>query len=152
MRGARQQPADSQTLINLLMTFADEALKVKGSFNPISATMNRQGETALNTEYAMREELRARDVAATLTAGILERLRRGEVRTAAIAAMVLYGKSDSDERSTAVQVHVEQEDGYCADVFMPYRIRGGMLRRPRDTVRVRFSQPVAQESVRVFFP
>ncbi|HEY3988736.1 MAG TPA: hypothetical protein VGM02_05510 [Acidobacteriaceae bacterium] len=65
---------------------------------------------------------------------------------ALLMAPVFYGRSGSGERSTAVRLHVETREGYCADIFMPYRIRTGWRRRGRPPNRVHFSHPVAQES------
>ena len=151
MKAGNRKPEQSQMLINALMVYADGALKTHAGFNPIGAVLDRSGGTTLLHEYARREEMPAQLVTELLTAALRDHVAGGQLAAAALASMVLFGKRGSDERATAVQVHVEQSDGYCADIFMPYRIRGGMFRRRSDKVRLRFGQPVAQESTQQFW-
>ncbi|HEY1577227.1 MAG TPA: hypothetical protein VGF82_09180 [Terracidiphilus sp.] len=70
----------------------------------------------------------------------------GSVTAAILAAPVLYGRGGSGERSPAVRLHIEAVDGYCVDIFMPYRIRSAWRRSPSARNRVHFSHPVAQQS------
>jgi hypothetical protein len=181
--------SDAQVLMNFLMNEAQGRLKAQGGFQPFAAAMAEQGTLSLLAgEHPA--ETPARVMAERLTAqlrsliesgmetGIEARIEiriktgseAGGMRAAGLAADVSFGKQNSGERADAVRLHIEHRNGYCADIFVPYKIRTS--RRNPDALnrdsqnrdaqnrdaqnrdaqnRVRFSHPVAQESDRRFW-
>jgi hypothetical protein len=167
---------DAQVLMNFLMDEAQRRLKAQGGFQPFAAAMAAEGTLSLLAgEHPA--ETPARVIAERLTAQLRSLMeagiesatqagcKAGGMRAAGLAADVSFGKQNSGERSDAVRLHIEHRDGYCADIFVPYKIRTS--RRNPDALhrnaqngdaqnrdaqnRVRFSHPVAQESDRRFW-
>jgi hypothetical protein len=168
------------------MDEAQGRLKAQGGFEPFAAVMAEQGTLSLlagehpadTPARVMAErltaQLRSLMEAGMMEAGMMEAgiesgtqagSEAGGMRAAGLAADVRFGKQNSGERSDAVRLHIEHRDGYCADIFVPYKIRTSR-RNPdaqnqdaqnrdaqnRDAQnRVRFSHPVAQESDRRFW-
>jgi hypothetical protein len=163
--------SDAQVLMNFLMNEAQGRLKAQGGFQPFAAAMAEEGALSLLAgEHPA--EIPARVMAERLTAQLQSLIESGMeagseagsevagMRAAGLAADVSFGKQNSGERADAVRLHIEHRNGYCADIFVPYKIRTS-TRNP-DTLnrdaqnrdaqnRVRFSHPVAQESDRRFW-
>jgi hypothetical protein len=164
--------SDAQVLMNFLMDEAQGRLKAQGGFQPFAAAMAEQGTLSLlagehpaDTPARVMAERLTAQLRSLMEAGMMEPgiesgTRAGSMRAAGLAADVSFGKQNSDERSDAVRLHIEHRDGYCAEIFVPYKIRTS--RRNPDALnrdaqnrdaqnRVRFSHPVAQESDRRFW-
>jgi hypothetical protein len=167
--------ADAQVLMNFLMDEAQARLKAQGGFQPFAASMPDEGPLSLlagehpaeTPARVMAERLTAQ-LRSLVEAGIESGIESGRIeaqpeagsqtgsmRAAGLAADVSFGKRTSGERADAVRLHIEHRDGYCADIFVPYKIRNSRRRpdvRNRDAQnRVRFRHPVAQESDRRFW-
>jgi len=158
--------ADAQVLMNFLMDEAQARLKAQGGFQPFAASMPDEGPLSLlagehpaeTPARVMGERLTAQLrslVEAGIEGGLEAGSQTGSMRAAGLAADVSFGKRTSGERADAVRLHIEHRDGYCADIFVPYKIRNSRRRpdvRNRDAQnRVRFRHPVAQESDRRFW-
>jgi hypothetical protein len=158
--------ADAQVLMNFLMDEAQARLKAQGGFQPFAASMPDEGPLSLlagehpaeTPARVMAERLTAQLrslVEAGIEGGLEAGSQTGSMRAAGLAADVSFGKRTSGERADAVRLHIEHRDGYCADIFVPYKIRNSRRRpdvRNRDAQnRVRFRHPVAQESDRRFW-
>jgi hypothetical protein len=141
--------ANVQLLVNAVMPWAEAELQKNGRFSPAAAWLVpgtsepefHPGEASGVAQMPSMEHQEA-----SLTADLRARWQRDELAAAILAAPVFYGRSGSGERSPAVRLHVEARDGYCADIFMPYRIRTHRGWRGGARNRVHFSHPVAQES------
>ncbi len=151
-------PAEVQLLVNRVMSWAEGQLKVEGRVPAAAAWLPRNSsEPGFRTLDGESEaaELSIAEQVSELAHELQPSWRRNELSAILLAAPVLYGRNGSAERTEAVRLHVEAAreaqaeaaDTYCADIFMPYRIRaaGRWHRGPRN--RVHFSHPVAQESV-----
>jgi hypothetical protein len=141
--------ADVQLLVNAVMPWAEAELQKKGRSH-VAAAWLLPG--VAEPEFRVMESsdatpmLSVQEQETILAAELQPRWQRGELAAAVLVAPVLYGPSGSAERSQAVRLHVEARDGYCADIFMPYRIRTSGRWRGGALNRVHFSHPVAQES------
>jgi hypothetical protein len=149
MRQKLPKQAEVQLLVNAVMHWAEAELKKNGHFHPAAAWLLRG---AVQPEFRTLDHSDSLDVPsmqqqeAMLAAELRLRWQREELAAAILAAPVLYGPSGSQERSLAVRLHAEAQDGYCADILMPYRIRTSGRWRGSSGNRVHFSHPVAQES------
>lgn len=135
--------------MNFLMDEAQARLKARGGFQPFGASMSERGALSL----LGREDspgMPARAIAERLAAQLRAMGDAGGIRAAGLAADVRFGKQGSGELADAVRLHLEHRDGYCADIFVPYKIRN-RRRKPDAPHRIRFSHPVAQESDRSFW-
>jgi hypothetical protein len=147
--------ADAQTLMNAMMDFARDRLKAGSGFAPFGGSLGRDGTVAMTAERADQPEAApepktARELAEEAAEQLRYRIAGGGIRAAAVASDVQFGKRDTGEMREAVQLHIEHQDGYCVDIFVPYRLRGprwgGKGKR-----RVRWSHPVGQESSRMLW-
>ncbi|MDQ1453588.1 MAG: hypothetical protein QOK38_3454 [Acidobacteriaceae bacterium] len=154
MRQKLQLSPDLQLLVNSVMPWAEAQLQETGRI-PAATAWLRSGHaepefrTGEQTEGSARQSSMARSVAeqeAMLVTDLRGAWQRGELAAVLLAAPVFYGRTGSAQRSPAVRLHVEARDGYCADIFMPYRIRAGSRWRGNARNRVHFTHPVAQES------
>jgi hypothetical protein len=141
--------ADVQVLLREIMPVTQQGLEQQMGFPPMGAVIAMDG----SVRRLPAEESSAAKLAAEL---LRERLRleveTGTVRLAAMAADVMIRRrSDGDEASNAVSVHVEHLDGYCVDLLIPYKVRKGLMSRIRQKPQVMFRQMIAQESEPVFF-
>jgi hypothetical protein len=142
--------AEAQTLMNTLMDEAQARLKAEGGFPPFAAWLGAEDAPSL----LRRDEeagMPAREIVERLTGDLRSKADNGGVRVAALAADVRFGKAGSGDLENAVRLHIEHQDGYCADIFVPYKIRNSWRPRPGAQNRVHFSHPVAQESERRFW-
>jgi hypothetical protein len=149
MRPKSPLSPDLQLLVNAVMPWAEAQLQETGRI-PAAAAWLCSGHTV--PEFCTRESAQDptdRSVAQQeimLVADLRGAWQRGELAAVLLAAPVFYGRTGSSERSPAVRLHVEARDGYCADIFMPYRIRAGSRWRGNAQNRVHFTHPVAQKS------
>ena len=138
-----------QLLVNAVMPWAEAELKRHGRFSPAAAWLvsgaSEPGFRTVSLPDAS-PTVSIQQQEAVLAAELKGRWQRVELAAAILVAPVLYGRKGSDERSTAVRLHAEASDGYCADILMPYRIRAAWRWRGTPGNRVHFSHPVAQES------
>jgi hypothetical protein len=134
-----------QLLVNRVMSWAEEQLKVEGRI-PAAAAWLPRNTSEVGFRTVETGELSVAEQESLLSAELQAPWRQNELAAILLAAPVLYGRKGSAERTEAVRLHVEAATGYCADILMPYRIRaaGRWRRGPRN--RVHFSHPVAQES------
>jgi hypothetical protein len=140
-------PPDLQLLVNTVMPWADGQLRDTGRIPAAAAWLLRGDPEPKFRTGELNQNSEPQSVAqqeAMLVIDLQGPWQRHELTAVLLAAPVLYGRGASGERSTAVRLHVEARDGYCADILMPYRIRAG--RRGSTPNRVHFTHPVAQES------
>jgi hypothetical protein len=135
--------------MNTLMDEAQTQLKAEGGFPPFGAWLAEDTPSLLRSDADAG--VPARDIVERLTADLRSKAGEVGVRAAATAADVRFGKMGSGELANAVRLHIEHQDGYCADIFVPYKIRNSWRPRPGAQSRVHFSHPVAQESDRRFW-
>ena len=142
-------PPDLQLLVDKVMPWAEVQLKETGRIPAAAAWLCRGDSEPKFAPEELQEGLSDQFVAqqeAFLVAELQGPWQRGELAAVLLAAPVFYGRSGSGERSLAVRLHVEDQNGYRADILMPYRIRTGWRWRGTARNRVHFSHPVAQES------
>ena len=143
------KPPQIQLLVNAAMPWAEAELRENGNLRAAAAWL-ATGASAPEFRTIVQSEtphhLSIQEQEAMLTAQLRPRWQNGELAAAVLVAPVLYGRKGSAERSLAVRLHAETQDGYCADILMPYRVRTGWRWRGSSRNRVHFSHPVAQES------
>jgi hypothetical protein len=140
---------DLQLLVNRVMPWAEAELQKRGRIPAVAAWLCRGDPEPKFRSGDSAGDLSGQSVAqqeASLVTELQSPWQRDELAAVLLAAPVLYGRSGSGERSLAVRLHLEAQDGYCADILMPYRIRAGSRWRGTARNRVHFSHPVAQES------
>lgn len=136
---------DVQLLLNTIMSWAETELRSRGHIPALAAWLPLGAvEAVLRPSEAVGCSIQGQEEA--LSEELRQHWQRGGISAAALVAPVLYGKAGSGERSQAVRLHIEDRQGYCADLLMPYRIRITGRWRGTSTNRVHFSHPVAQES------
>jgi hypothetical protein len=145
MRQKLHAPPEVQLLVNTIMDWAQGQLKNTALLSAAAAWLLRD---STEPRFHVAEPTQGVSLAEQETAllRVLQPMwERDELAVFLLAAPVLYGRR-SAERSEAIRLHVEAASGYCADIFMPYRIRAASRWRHTSQNRVHFSHPVAQES------
>jgi hypothetical protein len=145
MRQKLHAPPEVQLLVNTVMEWAENKLRNVAHI-PAAAAWLPQSSAEPQFRAATADGLSLAEQESDLLRSLEWMWQGGELAAVLLAAPVLYGRGSSGERSEAIRLHVEAAQGYCADIFMPYRIRAASRWRGRAQNRVHFSHPVAQES------
>jgi hypothetical protein len=142
---------DAQMLMNVVMDEAQARLRERGRFAPFAACVDAGGQVELMAGAASSAERTAREIVEALEDALRERIRNHGLRSGAVASDVQFGKRNSGELREAVQLHIEHEDGYCVDIYVPYRLRKQRWGRGGGRLRVRWSHPVGQQGTPRFW-
>jgi hypothetical protein len=115
--------AEAELLMNDLVDFAEKMLNKYGEFHPFGGYLTEKGELVhigVSPEYSWSSD-KARAVA------IIDSLRDLSKSGRAIACALVsnVALSDGREVSDAIQVFLEHQSGYCADVFLRYTLGDG---------------------------
>ena len=117
---------EMDALLDLLMTFAVQAVTEHGEFYPFAGVSTERGGPELLAVGSDAEQPLSSDVLADLELALRARAESG-ARAVALAADVRVADPGSGETVDAIRVHVEHADGDAVTVFMPYakkRLRG----------------------------
>ncbi len=115
---------DLEQLLNAMLPFAQQMLEEHGEFYPFGGQVGADGELALVAPSQAPDEPTSQDLIDTLVESLHERAHQGEIRASGICFDVRVDLPNQPERSDAICVQLEQEDGDPIAVFLPYS-RGG---------------------------
>ena len=134
---------EAEILMNEILPFAKRMLKEFGGFHPYGGYMKRDGaivEVGVDTPF--EETPPANNLVEALQNSFREIAKSGECKLTAILFDVRISIPATNSKSDAIQVSLEHEEGYSADVFLPY------LKTGNDLV---WGQMFAQEGQRKIF-
>jgi hypothetical protein len=143
--------ADVKLLLREIMPVTQEGLEKQNAFLPMGALVASDG-TVRRLDFAVDAAAPVKTTMDQLRAMLRQEVATGTVRSAAVVADVkIWRRSDGDEASNAVSVHVEHQSGYCVDLLIPYKVRKGMMSRITSKPQVMFRKMVAQEAEPLFW-
>lgn len=137
-------------LLNASMRYARLILRRYGELGPFGFAMDREGQIARETLELPRLPTDPARLWKLLSQHMADRVHRGRVQAAAMAANVTLAQPSPEGYSDAIVVSIEVEGGYAIEATVPYRIYGGQLRNllPR---RIAVGKLIAEDAVPRFF-
>jgi hypothetical protein len=108
------------SLLDALITFAQQTLEKYGEFYPFAAAITSGGELQMVGGETGDERPASQEVLDTLYAGLGDQARRGEIRASGVCFDVRLRGADTDD---AIQVSLEHSEGDPANVYLPYKRR-----------------------------
>lgn len=112
---SEQMARDGEDLLNFLVPDAVEALEAEGEVVPRAAAVTPEGEIRL-VEAPDLPEHSPEEAFAELCG----RIRKGGFRSAGLLIDVHFVREDAGDRSDAIRVYLETNDGEAMNVFLPY--------------------------------
>jgi hypothetical protein len=137
---------DLDALLNTVLPFARQMLIERGEFYPFGATMKADGKIEQRGAYTGEEFPEPQELIGLLLGAYRAQAAKGELRATALCfdARTIPPQT---EKTDAICVRLEHEDGEAVDVFIPYRkerqgdLTWGDLFATRAAQRSVFSSP-----------
>ena len=120
-------------LLDSVLTFAQQMLKVHGEFYPFGESLDVTGKRAMDGAHTGSEHPPSQELIDLLVQAYAHRARSGELRAAAVCADVRVVPPGKVGKTDAISVGLEHQSGEAVNVFLPYqkgwfgRIRYGEL-------------------------
>ena len=114
---------ESERLMNSLLPLAETMLRQYGEFYPYGGYMKPDGTIVdVGAEDRDAEHPKSKDLIYVLQRSFQEMARAAKCKAVAIFFDVVVNSPNSGIKSNAIQVCLDHEDGYSAEVFFPYRL------------------------------
>lgn len=120
---------EAERLMNDLLPFAKQMLTEYGEFHPFGGFIRADGSIVqVGVDDPRSEFPKASELLEIMRSDFRRRAIQEGITAAAVVFNVAVVAPGSREKTDAIQVTVEHRASYCADVFIPYRLRtGGVL-------------------------
>lgn len=112
---------DLDELLNMLIPFAQQMLAQDGEFFPFGSAMNAEGKIEAHAAFDGSEQPPSEQLIDLMTQGFREQAAAGKIRAAAICYDVRAIPPGQSEKTDAICVSAEHQNGEAVDVFMPYK-------------------------------
>ena len=112
---------DLDELLNLLIPFAQQMLSKHGEFYPFGSAMSTDGKAEAHAAYEGDDNPPSEKLIDLLTRGFQQQAAAGLIRAAAICYDVRIVPPGQTEKSDAICVSAEHQNGEAADVYIPYK-------------------------------
>jgi len=139
-------------LLNAAMSYGRLILRKYGELGPFGFSLDRDGNVTRETLEIPRLPTDPQRQWKLLEEHVLDAARRGLIQGVAMAANVALDVPSAEGYIDAVDIYIEEANGYAARVTIPYRIYGGQLRNllPR---RIALGKMVVEEAAgHIFAP
>jgi hypothetical protein len=113
--------SDLDQLLNAVLPFAQQMLARHGEFFPFGSSMTTSGEVIANGAYDGDEQPPSQQVIELLTQAFRQEASAGKIRAAAICYDVRTIPPGQSEKTDAICVSAEHQNGEAADVYLPYK-------------------------------
>jgi hypothetical protein len=114
---------ETERLMNAILPLAEKMLRQYGEFYPYGGYMKRDGAIVdLGADDPNSDRPKPKNLIYVLRTALEEQARTKQCKATAIALNISITLPQSNVKSDAIQVCVEHEDGYSAEVFFPYQI------------------------------
>jgi hypothetical protein len=112
---------DLDQLLNALLPFAQQMLAKHGEFFPFGSSMTTAGEVVPHGAYDGDEQPPSQQLIDLLTQAFRQQAASGQIRAAAICYDIRTIPPGQSEKTDAICVSVEHQNGEAADVCLPYK-------------------------------
>jgi len=118
---------DLDELLNLLFTFAQQALSKHGEFYPFGATISADGKLTPVMAAGEDEHPEPQEDIGLMTRSFRKEAAAGKIRAAGICLDVRTIPPGETEKTDAICARLERQSGEATEVYLPYkkgRLRG----------------------------
>jgi hypothetical protein len=112
---------DLDELLNAMLPFAQQMLSKHGEFYPFGSAMTAEGKIEMHAAYDGDEQPPTQQLIDLLTQAFREEASSGKIRAAAICCDVRTIPPGQSEKTDAICVSAEHQNGEAADVYLPYK-------------------------------
>jgi hypothetical protein len=112
---------DLDELLNAVLPFAQQMLSKHGEFFPFGSAMSADGKVEAHAAYDGDEQPPSQQLIDLLTHGFRQQAAAGKIRAAAICYDVRTIPPGQSEKTDAICVSAEHQNGEAADVYLPYK-------------------------------
>jgi hypothetical protein len=111
---------DLNSLLEVVLPFAQEMLAKHGEFYPFAATMTPQGQIGLTEGYTGEERPNSQELVDLLVGAFQAQAAKNELRATAICLDVRTIPPGETEKVDAICARLDHSDGESLQVFLPY--------------------------------
>jgi hypothetical protein len=119
--------SECEMLLGAVLPFAEQMLRDHGEFHPYGAAMKLDGEIVSVAVYDGREFAPSIDTIKLLKDAFIRAAYERTYKATAHAYDVRVKLPTNGEKSDAVAISLNHEDGYSVVVLFPYKIESGSL-------------------------
>src|SRR5262245_13385837 len=112
---------DLDTLLNPLLSFAQQMLAKQGTFFPFGASMRSDGEIAMAAGYIDERGSELVEIIDLIVQGFQQEAAIVAIRAAGICIDMRIVPPGGTEKTDAICVQLEHGEGDCVDVYLPYK-------------------------------
>ncbi|SRR6266545_664292 len=112
---------EAERLVNAVLPVAKQMLREQGEFSPYGGYMRRDGSIV-----QVGRDDRATSIE-MLRLELRECVARNEAKAVTIVFPARVTPPGTGHASDAIAVLVQHRESYCAELFFPYRLKGGDL-------------------------
>jgi hypothetical protein len=112
---------DLDQLLNALLPFAQQMLSKHGEFYPFGSAMTTDGKIEAHGAYDGDEQPPSQQLIDLLTQAFRQQAAAGQIRAAAICYDICTIPPGQSEKTDAICVSAEHQNGEAADVCLPYK-------------------------------
>jgi hypothetical protein len=119
--------ADSESLLNAALPFAQKMLKEHGEFYPYAITLRDDGTTAMVAGYDGREKPPSLEIIDILKKSLRADAAAHKIVASAIVSDVLTTDSSTGVKTDAISVALDHRDHYSVVVLVRYTLHNSRL-------------------------
>jgi hypothetical protein len=112
---------DLDQLLNFLPPFAQQMLAKHGEFYPFGSSMTTDGKIVANGAYEGDENPPSQPLIDLLTQGFRQQAAAGQILAAGICYDIRTIPPGQSEKTDAICMSLEHQNGEAADVCLPYK-------------------------------
>jgi hypothetical protein len=111
---------EMDSLLDMLLPFAQQQLEKHGEFFPFAASIDSSGTPAMVAVDLGDEHPASTDVIDSLYEALARSAASGEIRAGGLCADVRITPPESGDQTNAIRTSIEHAEGDPVEVFMPY--------------------------------
>jgi hypothetical protein len=119
--------ADCEAVMNSVLPFAKQMLTHHGEFIPFGGAMRPTGELVSVAGYGGQEHPKSTDVIRLIKDGFVDGAKKGDFKATALVYDVRITLPNTGEKSDAIAVSLNHQQGYSVVVLFPYKLDHGRL-------------------------
>jgi hypothetical protein len=119
--------ADSESLLNAALPFAEKMLKEHGEFYPYAFTLRADGTTAMVAGYDGRDKPPSRDIIDLLKKGLRADAAAHRIIASALVSDVETTDPSTGVKTDAISVALDHRDRYSIVVLLRYTLHDSSL-------------------------
>jgi len=112
---------DLDILLEMAVSAAQQMLSKYGEFFPFGVSIDNDGKPAMNMADIGEEQPESEAVIAFLKEAFGKNAKEGSIRATGICLDVRVCPPEQSEKTDAIQVQLEHQDGEAIDAYLPYR-------------------------------